>query len=253
MNKLVLSTRTSLNAASKDYDKLTDPTIAQPTAPVFASRLSTLLKSLANAEGAVAESIKARKQLIEGLEKLLSTNRDALASEESQLVDVSARKLEIDNKKKDVEDGIMRGLANPSPSTPIGASPGLTQTPATPAEEYNRPEVEALTPPGFPARRPAVLAPELDLDATNVSATEFNAQMAAPLSNVSADIIANYGAQPPGIQQNPVSKGSGVQTIPGPSSAKKRKLNDGDEFAAMGDDGLDDEVQAMLRQESGTV
>ena len=53
ISKLVLSTRTSLNAANQDYDKLTDPNAVTPSAPVHAARLNGLLKTLANAEGAV--------------------------------------------------------------------------------------------------------------------------------------------------------------------------------------------------------
>lgn len=53
LSKLVLSTRTSINAANQDYDKLTDPNATTPSAPVHAARLNGLLKTLANAEGAV--------------------------------------------------------------------------------------------------------------------------------------------------------------------------------------------------------
>ena len=53
ITKLVLSTRTSVNAANQDYDKLTDPAAVTPSAPVHAARLNGLLKTLANAEGAV--------------------------------------------------------------------------------------------------------------------------------------------------------------------------------------------------------
>jgi regulator of Ty1 transposition protein 103 len=83
ISKYVLSTKTSVNAANQDYDKLTNPIVAPPSAPVHAACLNGLLKTLANAEGAVAESIRARK-LIEGLEKLLSTNRAALTDEEAK-------------------------------------------------------------------------------------------------------------------------------------------------------------------------
>jgi len=249
ISKLVLSTRTSLNAANQDYDKLTDPNAVTPSAPVHAARLNGLLKTLANAEGAVAESIKARQLLIEGLEKILDTNRTALAAEETQLSLLSTRRTEIDMKKREVEDSIMRGFANNSnPSTPAGvggASPGMQQTPATPIEEPNRPEVEALTPPGFPKPPPREPAPELDLDArSNESASEFNAQVPPPIVQqaTGGDFSVPYGGIS-GYRRGSMSSGS----------AKKRKLNDGDEFAAMGDDGLDADVAEMLRQDSGAV
>ena len=143
----------------------------------------------------------------------------------------------------------MRGFANNSnPSTPAGvggASPGMQQSPVTPIEEPNRPEIEALTPPGFPKPPPREPAPELDLDATsNEIAAEFNAQIPPPAAQQTpaSEFVGAYGG---GASYRRGSMGSG--------SAKKRKLNDGDEFAAMGDDGLDAEVAEMLRQDSGAV
>ena len=53
LSKLILSTKTSVNAANQDYGKLTDPNVVTPSAPVHAARLNGLLKTLANAEGAV--------------------------------------------------------------------------------------------------------------------------------------------------------------------------------------------------------
>jgi regulator of Ty1 transposition protein 103 len=141
----------------------------------------------------------------------------------------------------------MRGFANNSnPSTPAGvggASPGsnIQHTPATPAEEPNRPAVEALTPPSFtepPALEPA---PELDLNASaNESAAEFNSQI--PLPTPSIIQASGYGAD--------TGRRSGSMTS---GSAKKRKLNDGDEFADLGEGDLDADVAEMLRQDSGTV
>lgn len=242
LSKLVLSTRTSVNAANQDYDKLTDPNATTPSAPVHAARLNGLLKTLANAEGAVAESIKARQVLIEGLEKILDINRTALAAEETQLTTLSTRKIEIDAKKREVEDNIMRGFANNSnPSTPAGvgeASPGIQQTPATPSEEPNRPQVEALTPP-FPKPLAHEPAPELDLGASaNESISEFNAQIPLPAPPV---MQAGYGGE--------TSYRSGSMSS---GSAKKRKLNE-DEFADLGEGDLDADVAEMLRQDSGTA
>ncbi|KAG0647441.1 hypothetical protein D0Z07_6669 [Hyphodiscus hymeniophilus] len=242
LSKLVLSTRTSVNAANQDYDKLTDPNVTVPSAPVHAARLNGLLKTLANAEGAVAESIKARQLLIEGLEKILDTNRNALIAEESQFDHISARRNEIDAKKREVEDNIMRGF-NSNPSTPAGvggASPGSSvhQTPATPVEEPNRPEVEALTPPGFPRPPPREPAPPLDLDASiNESAAESLVQIPAP-----TDFQIGYTGD---AGYRPASMSSG--------SAKKRKLNNEDEYADLGEGDLDADVAEMLRQDSGTV
>lgn len=247
ISKLVLSTKTSLNSANQDYEKLTDSSVKPPSPPVHAARLNGLLKTLANAEGAVAESIKARKLLIESLEKILGSNQNALVAEESQLAQLTSRKLEIDTKKKDVEDSIMRGFASTSnpgtPSGPIG-SPGVSQSPSTLAPEPGRPEVEALTPPVYAQPPPREPAPELDLDASNGSYAQAappqpSAAVSELLSNLSA---SNYG--------NNYQRSNSMAST---SSAKKRKLND--DFPDLGGedamDGLDADVVGMLRQESG--
>jgi regulator of Ty1 transposition protein 103 len=249
ITKLVLSTKTSVNAASQDYDKLTDPSAVTPSAPVHAARLNGLLKTLANAEGAVAESIKARKVLIEGLEKILDTNRTALAVEETQLENLSNRRTEIDEKKKEVEDSIMRGFApNSNPSTPAGVgngSPGVSQSPA---QELDRPEVEALTPPGYPEPPTHEPIPVIDLDTSNGAEAISNAlqnhqvplqQYPSTASNVMSTISTAYA-------RTPSSSGAG--------SAKKRKLSTNDDFPDLGGDamdGLDADVAEMLRRDSG--
>jgi len=256
ITKAVLTIKNSLNTANQDYDKLTDPSAVTPTAPVHAARLNGLLKTLANAEGAVAESIKARKTLIEGLEKLLTANRTALASEEEQLCQLSSRRTEIDAKKKDVEDSIMRGFTtNSNPATPTGpsGSPGVAQTPVTPSLEVDRPEVEALTPPTFAQPPPREPAPQLDLDASNgYSTTPTDAPPAVqlpPQAAPGADLLASL---------NTSSSYNAAYARPAPAasanSAKKRKLN-GDDFPDLGGDdamdGLDADVVGMLRQDSG--
>jgi regulator of Ty1 transposition protein 103 len=248
LSKLVLSTKTSLNAATQDYEKLTDPTVAIPSAPVHAARLNGLLKTLANAEGAVAESIKARSLLIEGLEKILETNRDALKAEEKQLSELSSRKTEIDNKKKDVEDSIMRGFAsNSNPGTPAGAgdgSPGQHHSPVTPAPEPDRPEVEALTPPGYPQPPATEPIPDFDLSSANGkdNGTAHFQQSPVPRAPAAgSDLLSSLSTS---YVRPPSSASAG--------SVKKRKLND--DFPDLGGDamdGLDADVAEMLRRDSG--
>lgn len=235
LSKLVLSTKTSVNAANQDYDKLTDPTSVSPSAPVHAARLNGLLKTLANAEGAVAESIKARKLLIEGLEKILDTNRASLAADEAQVAELSNRRIEIDNKKRDVEENIMRGFSTSSnPGTPTLAenSPGTQHSPVTPAPEPDRPEVEALTPPGYPKAAVTEPVSELQLDYSS-----FQPPQTAPGSDLLSSLSTGYGRSPPG-------------------GIKKRKLNSGDDFPDLGGedamDGLDADVAEMLRKDSGS-
>ncbi|RFU29985.1 hypothetical protein B7463_g6366, partial [Scytalidium lignicola] len=241
VSKLVLSTKTSVNAANQDYERLTDPSAAVPSAPVHAARLNGLLKTLANAEGAVAESIKARKVLIEALEKILDTNRITLSSEESQLAQLSAHRIEIDAKKKDVEDSIMRGFAsNSNPSTPVGADGSPTQgshSSITPAPEPDRPEMEELTPPSY-ADEPDISQPELETNqSSHISQIEF-AGLPFEETPTATAVPSVYHAPPSAIN---ASSGS----------AKKRKLNDDDFPDLGGDDELDADVAEMLRSGGG--
>lgn len=249
ISKLVLSTKTSVNAANAEYEKHTDPAAPIPSAPVHAARLNGLLKTLANAEGAVAESIKARTQLIEGLEKLLTINRAALIEEQTQLDDIGTRRSSIDAKKREVEDSIMRGFAsNSNPGTPGGVGNGsdTVQTPGTPAEP-DRPEVEALTPPAYEAFTPE---PEDNGFGSPgpVGVQQYNQQPkyteppAAP-AHAGADLLSSLSTTYP----NPVSTGE--------NPLKKRKLNDGDfpDFGGDGDLGLDADVEEMLRKDNGKL
>ncbi|KAJ8068024.1 hypothetical protein OCU04_003601 [Sclerotinia nivalis] len=241
ISKLVLSTKTATNSANSDYEKLTDANTPTPSAPVHAARLNGLLKTLANAEGAVAEVIKSRNLLIEGLEKLLETNRNALAEEEAQLNLLSTRRTEIDTKKREVEDSIMRGFANSSESTPADGSPGNQM--ATPKSEPDRPEVEPLSPPLRPMKEESIQQeplPDFDLNssagATNGSL--YTSQSMSPTSGLDllSSVSTSYG------RSNSLS------------SMKKRKLND--DFPEMGGDameGLDADVAEMLRQDTGAA
>ncbi|TVY36503.1 UPF0400 protein [Lachnellula occidentalis] len=238
LTKSALTAKTALTNANQDYDKLNDPSATTPTAPVHAARLNGLLKSLANAEGAVAEGIKARKALIEGLEKILGTNRAALAADEAQLSELTKRKNETDTKKRDVEDTIMRGFnPNSNPSTPAGVgdgSPVANQSPVTPAPEPDRPEVEALTPPGYP--QPPATEPVPELDVYNNGSSHMMADQQAFQPTAGADLLSSLST----------SYGASA------ASVKKRKLTDND-FPDMGGDamdGLDADVAEMLMKDT---
>jgi regulator of Ty1 transposition protein 103 len=148
-----LTSSAAVSAANTEYDKMHDPSAQVPTPPVHAARLSQLLKSLANAENSVSESIKSRQNLIKGLEKLLETNREALAKEESQVAQLSARKAETETKKREVEDAIMRGLSvENSPSAPGNGDHAYGQNHGD--DGFAAPAVEALTPPPVEALTP---------------------------------------------------------------------------------------------------
>ncbi|RKF55349.1 UPF0400 protein [Golovinomyces cichoracearum] len=241
LSKLVLSTMTSTKAAAQDYEKLTDPNHLVPSAPVHAARLNGLLKTLANAEGAVAESIKARQLLIDGLEKFLDANRAALAAEESQIAELSDRKIEIDNKKREVEEAIMRGFGTSSnPPTPGGGdSPVIHHSHVTPASEPDRPEVEPLSPPVF-------------LKSIDSSAPELEANEKFSIMEDTGN-IADQSIAASSSEANPnLSTSTSYSELPTVGIVKKRKLNHEDFPDLGGDamDGLDDDVAAMLRQDT---
>lgn len=138
--------------AEREYAKMTDPTATLPSPPVHAARLSALMRNLASAQGAVEASIKARRELLDGLEKLVESNRNKLSEEEAAVADLATKREGIEVKKKEVEDGIMRGLSAPtSPTagnTPLPAGGVQSNGNATNGgAEPAAPEAEGFTPP----------------------------------------------------------------------------------------------------------
>ncbi|KAK4998171.1 hypothetical protein LTR66_002546 [Elasticomyces elasticus] len=147
------ATRTAASAANDEFARMTGVNTPVPTPPVHAARLSSLLKTLATAEAAVANSIAARKTLMEGLESLLATQRAKSLEEDRQHAEIAQRKALIEIRKKEVEDAIMRGLAAPTYSeAPLefdteGDANGQVGTAGPNGNADGRPDVEALTPP----------------------------------------------------------------------------------------------------------
>lgn len=147
LTKVEVTVKPAVDQANTEYQKMTDPNTPLPTPPVHAARLSALMKHLANAQGAVEASIKARKELLSGLEKLVESNRAKLAEDETTSRDLATRKEGVESKKKEVEDGIMRGLSTPSsPDIPTPASAG-NGTKQVNGAEVEAPEAEGFTPP----------------------------------------------------------------------------------------------------------
>ncbi|KAI9773708.1 MAG: hypothetical protein M1839_002042 [Geoglossum umbratile] len=252
VTKLPSSTKAAIENAKQEYMKIADPSTPLPTPPVYAARLSGLLKTLANAEGAVAESIKARRALVEALVKLLDTNRSALDENEAQHLELSNWKVEIDQKKRDVEDSIMRGLAEEgSPISHTNGSPGSDNVgnravrDSISSEPERAPSVEALTPTGTPPPQPS-FAPRATasdfFDDPKVLTPTPQQFVPAAGSDLLSSLAMPYGRPAVGGQANG-------------SSAKKRKLNDAEDFPGLsGDDalaGLDDDVAEILRRDSG--
>lgn len=267
VSKAVVAATGAASTANLEYDKLTDPNTPTPTPPVHAARLSSLLRSLASAEGAVSESIKARRALVEGLEKLLETNRTALAGEQSQHFELVTRKTTIEAKKREVEDGIMRGLSA-EPSPPIHGSPGFDPTPNgkgirhdSASAEPERPDIEALTPPPMESLTPVgspraqgipALTTTTGADIIHEQPPNHNEPAPAippPLipATAGSDLLSSF-AMPP-VRHHP---GNAVTNNGG--AFKKRKIEP--DFADFGSgdamEGLDEDVAELLRAESGT-
>ncbi|PGH17684.1 hypothetical protein AJ79_01046 [Helicocarpus griseus UAMH5409] len=264
VSKATVSSSAAVTTANAEYDKLNGPSAQIPTPPVYAARLSQLLKSLANAESSVSEIIKSRQNLIQGLEKLLDTNRTALSKEQSQVEQLTARKNETESKKRDVEDAIMRGLSVENSPAPHGNGNGNGHAETTPSEEPERPVVEALTPPPIesltPVGSPRNQRPKHDdhqaLQTENFPPTQgIDNQVPNATTTTAADLTSTLAALHGHGHGLPQSSTSGSPT--NGSSAKKRKVSHAQQdeypgFASGGDamEDLDDDVAELLRQES---
>ena len=259
VSKLALSVSSTMTTANVEYDKLMDPNIAIPNPPVHAARLSTLLKSLASAEGAVSESIKAREALVSGLEQLLATNRATLDNEKGQHFELQSRKTSAELKKHEIEDSIMRSSAAPRSEVPH-SNGGHQELELD--DDAERPQIEELTPPpqealtliGSPRRPEDVLATtSTGADRIQEHPPNHNEPPPAPHfqpanSAVHPNVQSSFAM--PGLKR--YSHGA-YATNGGYSSMKKRKLEGEFEGFAGGDvlEDLDADVAELLRAESG--
>ncbi|KKA27877.1 hypothetical protein TD95_004132 [Thielaviopsis punctulata] len=137
-----LPVKTAYTSADQDYKKLKEPSAPTPSAPVYAARLNGLLKLLGTAEHAVLDSVTARRELVNALDKILDAQKIGLQEEEALLADLQTRKKEIIATRDEVENSIMRGLGMPKTGS---LAPGAAS--ASGASEPDRPVMEALTPP----------------------------------------------------------------------------------------------------------
>ncbi|KAK5656153.1 hypothetical protein OQA88_4913 [Cercophora sp. LCS_1] len=227
--------KTAITAANTEFDKVMDPQSSSPAPAVHAARLTGLLKSLATAQSAVEERIKARGELVTALEKMLATNREALQSERSQLEELASRHKLAETKKKEVELAIITGL----PSSTDDQSP-VDRPLNSPVAEPPRPKVEALTPPHVS---------DHDGGYSNAAGQQQNGQdRSVPVFPTGHP----HGGFPsaPGIEMLS-NLASQYQAVPTNGSSKKRKIEATDDFPDLGnDDGIDSEVAEMLRKDS---
>lgn len=290
LSKAMLTSTSALSTADADYAKLHDPKTTLPTPPVHAARLSALLKSLANAETSLVETIKSRTALIDNLSKILDENRIALTKDQSEHETILNRQSSTEAKKREVEDGIMRAYSAEN-SAPASASPGVgddggrrSTSLGADNPEPERPEVEALTPPPpaspltptltptpvldpGPNPHPEPTEPQEDADVSNLLASMTNAHAPPPTASIPSHNLTSFApSADPRIQRS-----NGTVT-----GSRKRKMSQlgPDEFdlvqglagSGMVETGndilsgqnndddvmadLDDDVAELLRQES---
>ncbi|KAF2004116.1 DUF618-domain-containing protein, partial [Amniculicola lignicola CBS 123094] len=141
----------AITTATQEYEKLTSPAYAIPSPPMHAAGLAALVKKIATAEGATAGVIKARKELIAGLEAILHANKTKLATEEAQLSAFAARKDAIEKRKGEVENAILKGLSpeetNKISAIPLPISDHAVGSSWNAQDGPERPDIEELTPP----------------------------------------------------------------------------------------------------------
>lgn len=259
VTKETISARPAIDAAQTEYTKLNDPSVALPSPPVHAARLSSLIKSLAAAESALSASIKARKSLIADLERILEINKSALEKDEETYLQLESRKASTEAKKREVEDGIIRGLSSAESSTenasgsggPSGEgvmhSPGFDNGGnAADASAFlsERPEIEELTPEremgpddftteGFyqseqPSQSPPASDrpnnPAVAAALANFSGTDYSS-LAGMFSGAGGGGASYGGYSPSAPRVRSASNSGGVNGM----SAKRRKTSHGED------------------------
>jgi regulator of Ty1 transposition protein 103 len=275
LQKAELNTKPAVASANQDYEKHTAPGSTMPSPPMHAAGLAALVKKLAVAEGAVAESIKARQALVAGLEKLLETNKNKLDQEAAQMADLKMRKDAIESRKRKVEEAILKGLSAAETNIISAAAP-LPAAKAAPVSQ-ERPQVEELTPPpmesftptGSPQQAPAQVAdqvPDIGDDvmpepvanpvepqsapAPHGLTTEpaFSTTMGETNHHAAADLLKSLQHPRMGMETGGVYGQEAYQ-----QAHKKRKMsrsNAEDEFAAFQGDGdmegIDDNLGALI-------
>ncbi|KAI5779690.1 RNA polymerase II-binding domain-containing protein [Geopyxis carbonaria] len=138
-SSVTISTGTANTEFQKQFD-----TENLPPPPVYAARLSSLLKTLDTADHAIKGAIEARKAHIRNIERLLEQSRTALVKDENTAHDIQNKKSRTEQTKNDVENMIVNTMDDNSNGDGCGQSGGIdSKSP----DEIKSPEIEALTPP----------------------------------------------------------------------------------------------------------
>ncbi|KAJ5189694.1 RNA polymerase II large subunit CTD [Penicillium cf. griseofulvum] len=242
LTKAVINSNNSATTATSEFDKLHDPKTPKPTLPVHAARLSSLLKTLANAENSVSEVIKARRDLIDGLEKILQTNRAELSKEEALSAELSQKKSSVDTKKREVEDAIMRGLPSGESSINPGEHNGHDAASARPeVEALTPPPVEAITPVGSPQPEKQQLRRGPFTEEADDDSSEWNPTTIPNIQELGEGAVATDKS----TTVSPNHDNNFDITADG--HAKRRKISHGEEdYAAFAGGELDADVADLL-------
>ena len=239
-----------VDSANADYAKESDPSVPTPTPPKHAGDLSRLFKALASAEGAVNDSIKARRELIEGLETLLSTNKTKLQEEELLSSELATKKNDIDGKRRQVEDRILQGI-------PAGGNAAELEPERPEEEPLTPPPIESLTPTGTPppaSGNPTGADPVMEQPVNHEEPPPDPSQLPglvpAQALQPGADLLSSLQTAPMNGSQNANGKveHSGFDGAYGGPSVKRRKTNEAakQDFAEFvvgnGIEGIDEDI-----------
>ena len=249
LSRTLLPVTTSVSHANTEYEKLFASAQVSSSLPVRAAQLSGLLKSLASAENAVNESIKARNLLIEGLERLLEQNHASVKEELSHVERLRGKREKVELEKNGVEDAIMQGLSSVEEDVQTraekleeqDATDGLSNT--TTWQNASRPDVEPLTPP------PQSTTPPFDPpDATPIlhPPNQEPAQVSPGESRTLAQ-MASVDPRRAKVRPRPTSAATTNGVAP---NIKRRKTSQDEEFGGFSNsdalEGLDKDVVDML-------
>ncbi|KAF2398030.1 hypothetical protein EJ06DRAFT_532396 [Trichodelitschia bisporula] len=241
LTKAEVLAKPAVTNAQSEYMRQMDPNAPVPTPPVHAARLSALIKTLANAEGAVAESIKARRALLDGLERLVHQQKESLQRDEAKAAEIAVQATNAEEKRREIENSIMRGLS--------AEHPGL--------EEPERPDTEPLTPPPVesltPVGTPKGFVTTTGADVVQEQPNTFFEPAPPPYNELPDSFVPGIGAYVSngGVGQgrhlSPESNGASVEP-----EGKRRKIHSAntDELDAFADDTsmgeIDADVEEML-------
>lgn len=249
VTRLLISTQGSASKANSEYEKIMNG--PPPAAPVFAARLNGLLKTIADGEDALAQMVRARTELKSALDDLQTQYQALLEADQQRLLQLTQRRAEVDERKQEVEDKIVRDLARGTGTgngndTAIEQNGGMDDF-ASPIQEPPRPEMEALTPPsndpdtmgefGFNEEQSSIPS-VVDNDRPAVSTFTGPPQVQIPPST--ADSVSSIE-----VLSHLTSQAVPVNT----NGANKRRRVASEDVPDL-DDGIDADVVETLRRDS---